>query len=104
MRSVTAALAFAAIAITSLAPVHAEKRLFIVANQADGYGVDNCLATGAECGKAVANTYCRSHDFAQALSFQKIDRDDITAAIPADAASSCRGGNCGRFVAIECSR
>jgi hypothetical protein len=102
MRSVIAALVVAA--SLSGAVAHAEKRLFIVANQSDGYGIDNCLASGAECGKAVANTYCRSHDFAQAVSFQKIDRDDITAAIPADPASSCKGGRCDRFVAIECSR
>jgi hypothetical protein len=102
MRSVIAVLVFAA--ALSGAVAHAEKRLFIVANQSDGYGIDNCLATGAECGKAVANTYCRSHDFAQAVSFRKIDRDDITAAIPADATSSCKGGRCDHFVAIECSR
>jgi hypothetical protein len=102
MRSVIAVLAFAA--AMSGAAAHAEKRLFIVANQSDGYGIDNCLASGAACGKAVANSYCRSHDFAQAVSFQKVDRDDITAAIPADVTSSCKGGGCEHFVAIECSR
>ena len=69
---------------------HAEKRLFILANQADGYGVDNCLASGAECGKTVANSYCRSHAFAQAVSFRKVSRDDITGAIPADASARAK--------------
>ena len=64
MRSVIAATALAV--IMSGAVAHAEKRLFILANQADGYGVDSCLATGAACGKPVANSYCRSHAFTQA--------------------------------------
>jgi hypothetical protein len=86
------------------ASAQAEKRLFIIANDGDGYGVDNCLASGAPCGKAVANSYCHSREFAQATSFQKVDRDDITGAIPASAPNSCHGGNCDNFVAIECSR
>lgn len=102
MRSVIAAMAVAI--VMSGAVAHAEKRLFIIASHADGYGVDNCLATGAACGKAVANSYCRSHDFAQAESFRKVDRDDITGAIPADDSSPCKGGACQHFVAIECSR
>jgi hypothetical protein len=102
MRSVIAATAVAV--IMSGAAAHAEKRLFIIASHTDGYGVDNCLASGAACGKAVANSYCRSHDFAKAESFRKVDRDDITGAIPADDTGSCKGGSCNHFVAIECSR
>jgi len=101
MRSVIAAVAVAA---AMCGAAHAEKRLFIIANHADGYGVDNCLANGAACGKTVANSYCRSHDFAQADSFRKVDRDDITGAIPTDDSGPCRAGGCNRFVAIECSR
>jgi len=102
MRSVIAALAVAAIISVSVA--HAEKRMFIIANLADGYGVDDCLASGGECGKAVANSYCRSHDYAQAVSFRNVDRGDITGAIPANASGSCKAGSCDHLVAIECSR
>jgi hypothetical protein len=102
MRSVIAALAVAAIMSVSVA--HAENRMFIIANLADGYGVDDCLASGAACGKAVANSYCRSHDYAQAVSFRSVDRGDITGAIPANVSSSCKGGSCDHLVAIECSR
>ena len=101
MRSVIAAIAFAVVMLGSAA--HAEKRLFIVANHADGYGVDTCLARGGPCGQVVANSYCRSHDFAQAMSFRKVDRDDITGAIPTDS-GSCQGGACDHFVAIVCTR
>lgn len=102
MRSVIAAAALAV--IMSGAVAHAEKRLFIIANQADGYGVDTCLANGTACGKTVANSYCRSHSFAQADSFRKVSRDDITGAIPTDVSASCKGGSCDHFVAIQCSR
>jgi hypothetical protein len=103
MRSVIAAVAVAA--MMSVGVAHAEKRMFIIANVADdGYGVDRCLATGAECGKVVANSYCRSHDYAQAMSFRSVDRGDITGAIPASASGSCKGTSCDHLVAIECSR
>ncbi len=82
-----------------------DRRLFIVAN-ADGYGVDNCLTSNAACGTMVANAYCHAHEYNQALSFRKLDPDDISGAIRADrtADASCRGSQCGKFVAIECSR
>lgn len=101
MRTVIAGLALAALMCGA---AHAEKRLFIIASHPDGYGVDTCLANGAPCGHAVADSYCRSHDFAQAVSFRRVDPDDITAAIPADDAGSCQGSNCDHYVAIECSR
>ena len=82
----------------------AEKRVFIIANDGDGYGVDRCLASGAECGTSAATSYCQAHQFAQALSFRKVDRDDITGAIPTSGPGSCRAGHCDEFVAIECSR
>jgi hypothetical protein len=103
MRFVIAATAVAAVLVGGAA-AQAEKRLFIIANNADGYGVDRCLASSAPCGEAVANTYCRSHEFAQALSFNKVDRDDITGAIPSSGPGSCKGSGCDDFVAIECSR
>jgi hypothetical protein len=52
----------------------------------------------------VANSYCKSRDYAQALSFSKVDRDDITGAIPASGPGSCSSGTCDNFVAIVCSR
>ena len=102
MRCIIAASAVAAV-LLGAAAAHAEKRLFVVANNPDGYGVDRCLATGASCGATVANSYCRSRDFAQALSFRKVDRDDITGDIPASGPDACHGAAC-NFVAIECSR
>jgi len=82
----------------------AEKRVFIIANNADGYGVDRCLSGSGACGETVANSYCRAHEYTQALSFHKVDRDDITGAIPSSGPGSCKGSACDDFVAIECTR
>jgi hypothetical protein len=101
MRGIIAAAAFAAV-LFGAAAAQAEKRVFIIAANSDGYGVDRCLASGSACGEAAANSYCRSHEFGQALSYRKVDRDDITGAIPST--GSCHGANCDDFVAIECSR
>jgi hypothetical protein len=91
-----------ALFLSAIAAARAEKRIFIIANNADGYGVDRCLASGASCGAAIATAYCRSRDFDQAASFRKVDRDDITGAIPASG-GACNG-TCEDFVAIECTR
>ena len=101
MRSLLACLSLAALLAASAA--QAEKRVFIIANNADGYGIDRCLATGGHCGTAAATAYCKSREFAQATSFHKVDKEDITGAIPANS-GACRGGNCDQFVAIECTR
>ena len=102
MRFVIAAATLATV-FFGAASAQAEKRIFIIANNADGYGVDRCLATGATCGVAVATAYCKSRDFAQLQSFHKVDRDEITGAVRGSS-ESCRGGSCDEFVAIECTR
>ncbi len=102
MRSLFAAAVLGVVLSASAA--QAEKRVFIVANVSDGYGIDRCLAAGSQCGSAAAAAYCKSREFAHATSFHKVDRDDITGAIPA-ADESCRGATCEQqFVAIECTR
>jgi hypothetical protein len=102
MRYALAAIAFAA-ALYFNPSAHAEKRIFIIASNADGYGIDRCLASGAACGAAAATAYCRSRDFIKAASYRRVDREEITGAVPAGVAA-CRGGTCDAFVAIECTR
>jgi hypothetical protein len=101
MRSVIAAVAFAVV-LFGAAAAQAEKRVFIIANNADGYGIDRCLASGASCGEAAANSYCHTREFAHALSYRKVDRNDITGGVPAT--GSCHDAHCDNFVAIECAR
>src|SRR5262249_4356650 len=94
----------AAAVLAALAPARAEKRIFIIANHADDYGVDRCLANGSTCGTPAATAYCQTHEFNKAVSFRKIDRDHITGAGPAPGGSGCKGASCDEFVAIECMR
>ncbi|MGY4176106.1 hypothetical protein ACVIHH_001397 [Bradyrhizobium sp. USDA 4518] len=82
----------------------ADSRVFIVANQADGYGIDQCLARGDRCGASAARAYCRSRDFAQATNYRRVDPDEITGAVPHAANEKCNGNSCGEFVAITCQR
>jgi len=103
MRLFIAAVAATGVLLGSGA-AQAERRIFIISNDNGGYGVDHCLTTGASCGETVANTYCHSHDYSRALSFRKVDRDEITGAIPTSGPGSCKGSACDDFVAIECSR
>jgi len=102
MRYLLAGLALAA-ALCGNDSARAERHVFIIANNADGYGVDRCLATGASCGVAVAAAYCRSRDFAQVQSFRRVDREEITGAVRSSS-EICRGSACDEFVAIECTR
>ena len=98
---------FAFVAILCLGAANssaAERKMFIIANDAGSYGVDRCLATGAKCGAAVADSYCKSHEFSQAASYSKVDRDEITGSIPTGGSGGCKGPTCNDFVAIVCTR
>ena len=81
----------------------ADSRVFIVANQADGYGIDECLARGEKCGAYAARSYCQSREFASATAYRRIDPDEITSSVPSDG-EKCAGSGCGEYVAITCER
>ena len=82
----------------------ADSRVFIVANQADGYGVDECLARGDKCGAHAARSYCQSREFAQATAYRRVDPDEITGAVPSGGGDRCSGHGCSEYVAITCQR
>ena len=67
MRTLVATLVVASAILSGTA--QAEKQIFIIANNSDGYGVDRCLASGASCGAAVATAYCQARDYVRAASF-----------------------------------
>jgi hypothetical protein len=79
----------------------ADSRVFIVANQPDGYGIDECLAKGERCGAPAARAYCQSREFAQATGYRRVDPDEVTGTIPASAGGS--NGN-SEYIAITCQR
>jgi hypothetical protein len=101
MRSLPALSACAL--LIAMTAASAESRVFIVANQADGYGVDQCLANGDKCGAPAARSYCQSRDFALASSYRRVDPDEITGSVPKNAGNCGRGG-CDEYVAITCQR
>ena len=82
----------------------ADSRVFIVANQADGYGVDQCLARGDKCGAHAARSYCQSREFAQATAYRRVDPDEITGAVPSGGGEDAPARGCGEYVAITCQR
>lgn len=93
------ALAFAA--STALA----DSRVFIVANQPDGYGIDQCLSKGERCGAPAAHAYCEANNFRTASSYRRLEPDEVTGTIPASAGRSCSGSSCAaQYVAITCER
>jgi hypothetical protein len=102
MRTLLVGLA-AILCISFAGSAQAERRMFIIANDGDSYGIDRCLSSGDKCGAAAANAYCKSHQFASAASYRKVDRDDITGAIPTGGSGGCRGNTCD-VVAIVCTR
>jgi hypothetical protein len=81
----------------------ADSRVFIIANQADGYGIDQCLAQSERCGAHAAHSYCRSRDFAQATAYRRVKPDEMTDSIPGST-GSCRHSGCNEYVAITCQR
>jgi len=83
----------------------ADSRVFIVANQPDGYGIDQCLARGERCGAPAARAYCEARDFKTASAYRRVDPDEITGAIPASSGRKCSGRGCeDEYVAITCER
>ncbi len=101
MRSLAALLS--SVFMVAANAASAETRVFIIANQADGYGVDQCLASGETCGASAARSYCQSRDFARASSYRRVDPDEVTGSVP-KAGTHCTHGNCDQYVAITCQR
>ncbi len=82
----------------------ADSRVFIIANQADGYGINQCLARGDKCGAHAARSYCQSRNFADASSYRRVDPDEITGSVPKPAGENCKHAGCIEYVAITCQR
>jgi hypothetical protein len=95
------ALLLAAASVLAASSAYADSRVFIIANQPDGYGIDRCLAGGDKCGASAALSYCKSREFAQATAFRRVDPDEITGSVPKPVAGSRAGDE---YVAITCQR
>jgi hypothetical protein len=103
IRLAAAAAAFSGL-LAATSPAFADSRTFIIANESDGYGIDQCLAKGERCGAPMANYYCQQRDFSAAAAFRKVDPDEITGAVPEASSRKCTGFGCAEYVAITCNR
>jgi hypothetical protein len=101
MKSIAALALFACLSATAAS---ADTRVFIIPNQSDGYGIDQCLAKGEQCGSSAARSYCQSRDFNSAVSYRRVDPEEITGAIPKSVGADCPRGGCTEFLAITCQR
>jgi hypothetical protein len=90
MRTILVSLA-AVLCLCLVNSAQAERRTFIISNDALGHGAQ------------AATAYCKSQEFAEVSSFRKVDREDITGAIP-NSPAGCKGPKCDDFVAIVCTR
>ena len=64
-----------ALSFIHLARGHAQgPRTFMIAAAA-GYGVEDCLGEGSECGKVVADAWCQAHGGGAALKFGRSGGD-----------------------------
>lgn len=95
---------FFSVAHVSATQIVERSQTFVIAAQADGYGIDECLASGDRCGVHAARAYCKSRDFTDASAYRQIDLTEVTASVPEFANTSCRGSSCGRPIAITCAR
>lgn len=91
----------ACICLIAATETYADSRVFVVANQSDGYGVDECLAKGEKCGAPAARAYCQSREFTQATGYRRVDPDEVTGAVPASMGGS---GSNNDYIAIICQR
>jgi hypothetical protein len=100
----SAFLAVALIAAPGLAMAQEPTAIFVV-DTSDGYGIDNCVATGAPCGQAMADAWCRVHDYSRAVGFGRMKSDATLSSVStAPVRTACYGGACAETVAITCSK
>lgn len=67
-------------AFLSTRAADASQLFFIPASS--GYGISECLAPGAVCGKVVADSWCESKGYGPAIAYGRAE--DITATIPTE--------------------
>ena len=47
----------------------------------DGYGVGDCLVSGGDCGQMVADAWCETQGFRQAVTFGPTAPEDVTGSL-----------------------
>ena len=87
------------VAVMALAtPADAAVRNFF-APAIEGARLDACLTAGGECGKPVADAYCKAQGFEVAVLFQ---REPVLLSRRLGAGGMCEGNSCTSFRQIKC--
>ncbi len=73
--AIAAGLALAAAAL----PARAAENYVIPSS--DGYGISDCMHSGVDCGRVIADSWCESHGHAHVLAFGTVE--DVTGSIQA---------------------
>lgn len=60
-------------AIASACAAYARETDTFMISAASGYGVEDCLEEGGECGRVVADAWCEAHGRGAALKFGRSD-------------------------------
>ena len=61
-------------------PAHADANAFVIpSSDEDGYGITECMRSGSECGRVMADSWCEAHGRAKAIAFGSAD--DATGSI-----------------------
>lgn len=62
-------IAVSALLIGQVVPSKAQDTTTFVIAAASGYGIEDCLGQGDECGQVVADAWCQAHGQGAALKF-----------------------------------
>jgi hypothetical protein len=60
-----------------------EASTFLI-SAAQGYGVEDCLAEGGECGRVVADAWCEAHGGGEALKFGRSEGENAASGVLAE--------------------
>ena len=64
-------LVISALVVWPVVPSQAQDTTTFVIAAASGYGIEDCLGQGAECGQVVADAWCQANGKGGALKFGK---------------------------------
>ena len=90
-------LAGLALMPAALAPAHAAESYVIPSS--DGYGIEECMHAGVDCGRVVADGWCESHGHAHVLAFGTVE--DVTGSVQASAAPQAAAAAAGDIM-VRC--
>lgn len=75
-----AAASFSGLGVRTSSSTSGAQGVFVVPAN-DGYGVGECLTSGATCGRVVADAWCQTQGYAHAVSFRPAAAEDITGTV-----------------------